>query len=310
MEQTRSTIPALQITLGQANDLLCILLGEPPRNLEPDLGSGPPLPSPPLPATPASVAAGLPVDLLRRRPDVRNAERQIAAQCPQIGVAEAELYPHLAIGTALGQSQISTARLAMNGGLALIIPQVSWNVFNYGRIVNNIHLQDARTQELIATYQNSVLTAAREVQSALRGFLLSQEQAQSLARSATAASAATQIEEKLFTDVKADVNRLFTLANSQLQAQDQLAVAQGNIALNLISVYRALGGGWEIRLQGAANCVPVSPPTAPSPPRMPAEAPPARGPFAAPPTGAPAAPPADVPQSQPPPDPEPRNAGN
>ena len=105
-----------------------------------------------------------------------------------------------------------------------------------------VRLQDARTQELNATYQNQVLKAAQEVQTALRGFLRSQEQSDSLARSAAAAVAATQIEENLFRTLKADVNRLFTLENTQLQVQDQLAVAQGNIALNLINVYRALGG--------------------------------------------------------------------
>src|SRR5512135_448695 len=250
VEQTRSTIPALEITRGQANDRLCILLGEPPHDLEPGLGPGPALGSLPMPGTPVSVAAGLPADLLRRRPDVRGAERQVAAQSAQIGVAKADLYPSISIGTTLGQQDIGLGSiLKTSGGLAFITPQVSWPILNYGRIVNNVHLQDARTQELIATYQNTVLTAAQEVQTALRGFLRSQDQADALARGAAAAVAATKIEEKLFSDVRADVNRLFTLENSRLQAQDQLAVAQGNIALNLINVYRALGGGWELRLR-------------------------------------------------------------
>src|SRR5205085_10346508 len=93
LEQTRSTIPALEITLGQANDLLCILLGVPPLDLGPELGPGPEIDSGPMPDTPTWVAAGGPADLLRRRPDVRSAERQVAAQSGQIGVAEADLYP-------------------------------------------------------------------------------------------------------------------------------------------------------------------------------------------------------------------------
>ena len=97
LEQTRSTIPALQIALGQANDTLCTLLGMPPRDLEPELGPGPELGSAPMPNTPAWVATGIPADLLRRRPDVRSAERQVAAQSAQIGVAEAALYPTIAI---------------------------------------------------------------------------------------------------------------------------------------------------------------------------------------------------------------------
>jgi NodT family efflux transporter outer membrane factor (OMF) lipoprotein len=263
MEQTRSTIPALEITRGQANDTLSVLLGEPPHDLESNLGPGPALGSLPMPQTPAWVAVGIPADLLRRRPDVRSAERQVAAQSAQIGVATANLYPSISLGTILGQQDIGLGpMLKSSGGLAFINPLISWPVLNYGRLVNGVRLQDARTQDLIASYQYKVLTAAQEVQTALRGFLLSQQQADALARSAAAAVAATGIEERLFDQLRADVNRLFTLANSRLQAQDQLAVAEGNIALNLINVYRALGGGWELRLQappGHALPKPVEP---------------------------------------------------
>jgi NodT family efflux transporter outer membrane factor (OMF) lipoprotein len=279
-EQTRSTIPALEITRGQANDRLCILVGEPPHDLESDLGSGPDLGSAPMPRTPVSVAAGIPADLLIRRPDVRSAERQIAAQSPQIGVAQADLYPSISIGTILGQQDIGLAFLKSSGGLTFITPQFQWNILNYGRLVNNVHYQDARTQELIATYQNAVLTAAQEVQTALRGFLRSQEQADALTRSAAAAVAATKVEEQRFSEIRADVNRLFTLENSKLQAQDQLAVAQGNIALNLIGVYRALGGGWELRLQIDGYCGVPLPNQAPPP--VPAAGPPAPAPSAMP----------------------------
>jgi NodT family efflux transporter outer membrane factor (OMF) lipoprotein len=263
MKQTQSSIPALRITLGLANDRLCILLGEPPHDLAPELGPGPDLGSLPMPMTPQSVAAGIPADLLRRRPDVRSAERQVAAQTPQIGVAEANLYPSVSIGTILGDLDVSRISLpAITGPVAIASPQVpssgflglfntqfSWNLLNYGRLANNVHLQQARTQELIAAYQNRVLVAAQEVQSALRGFLDSQEQAGALSGSAADAAAAAKIGEDLFNQVKADANRLFILENTRLQTQDQLAVAQGNIALDLINVYRALGGGWELRTQ-------------------------------------------------------------
>jgi NodT family efflux transporter outer membrane factor (OMF) lipoprotein len=250
LEQTRSTIPALLITLGQANDTLCILLGTPPRDLEPELGPGPELGSDPMPNTPVWVAAGIPADLLRRRPDVRSAERQVAAQSAQIGVAEADLYPALFINGTLGWEAQDPSRLFESKSfMGTIMPNFKWNILNYGRILNNVRQQDARTQELVVTYQNKVLTAAREVQVALRGFLRSQEQADNLARSVTAAVVATKIDEKLFRDIKADVNRLFTLESTQVQQQDQLAIAQGNVALNLINAYRALGGGWELRIQ-------------------------------------------------------------
>src|SRR5207253_1237342 len=102
LEQTQSTIPALQITLGLANDTLCILLGVPPHDLEPELGAGPELNAEPLQTIPTWAAAGIPADLLRRRPDIRSAERQVAAQSAQIGVAEADLYPTIFVNGTLG----------------------------------------------------------------------------------------------------------------------------------------------------------------------------------------------------------------
>jgi NodT family efflux transporter outer membrane factor (OMF) lipoprotein len=269
LEQTRSTIPALQITLGQANDALCTLLGVPPRDLSPELGPGPELGDDPMPNTPAWVAAGIPADLLRRRPDVQSAERQVAAQSAQIGVAEADLYPTIFINGTLGwEAQDISKLFESNSFMGTITPQFRWNILNYGRIANNVHLQEARTQELIAAYQNKVLTAAREVQTALRGFLLSQDQAASLARSSRAAAAATKIQTKNLLDLKADaaaVNRLFTLESTKLQEEDNLAVAQGNVALNLINVYRALGGGWQIRDPDAHGCQAAAADVAPEP---------------------------------------------
>jgi NodT family efflux transporter outer membrane factor (OMF) lipoprotein len=250
LEQTRSTIPALRIQLGQANDTLCTLLGMPPRDLEPELGPGPELGSAPLPNTPAWVATGIPADLLRRRPDVRSAERKVAAQSAQIGVAEAALYPTIAINGYLGWDAADLTKLfETKSFIGYVIPSFSWNILNYGRIKNNVRLQVAKTQELIATYQNTVLSAGREVQTPLRGFLRSREQAEDLARSVAAAKAATQLGVQQYRIGTIDFNRVFNLETTQVQQQDQLASAAGNIALNLVNAYRALGGGWELRCQ-------------------------------------------------------------
>jgi NodT family efflux transporter outer membrane factor (OMF) lipoprotein len=250
LEQTRSTIPALRIALGQANDTLCILLGIPPRDLESDLGSGPALNAEPLSVIPTWVAVGIPADLLRRRPDIRSAERQVAAQSAQIGVAEADLYPTIFINGTIGYESADLSKLFESRSfMGTITPNFRWNILNYGRIVNNVHLQQARTQELIATYQNQVLTAAQQVQSALRGFLQSREQAEDLAQSVAAAVTATQLGVGQYRAGTVPFTTVFQLETAQAQQQDNLAVAQGNIAFNLINVYRALGGGWEIRTQ-------------------------------------------------------------
>ena len=194
LEQTRSSIPALEIVLGQANDTLCTLVGVPPRDLADDLGPGPDLGGPPMPSTPAWVAAGIPADLLRRRPDVRSAERQVAAQSAQIGVAEADLYPTIFINGTIGwDAENFSQAFSTRSFLGLLLPGFRWNILNYGRIVNNVRMQEATLQELIAAYQTQVLSAGREVQVPLRGFLKSREQADDLACSVTAAAAATEI---------------------------------------------------------------------------------------------------------------------
>lgn len=250
LEQTRSLIPAFEIVQGQANDTLCTLLGAPPRDLSAELGPAPASEVSPMPHTPNWVAAGLPADLLRQRPDVRSAERQIAAQSAQIGVAEAELYPAFYINGTIGyESKDLSTLLESQSFMGSIVPNFRWNVLNYGRVLNNVRLEQARTLELIATYQNTVLTAGRETQTALRSFEKSREQADDMARAVQAAGAAAKLGLEQYRTGVVPFNTVFNLETTQVQQQDQLALIRGATALSLIDVYRALGGGWELRLE-------------------------------------------------------------
>src|SRR5207302_3975112 len=133
-------------------------------------------------------------DLLRRRPDVRRAERQAAAQSAQIGVAQADFYPHISISGSIGYSaahfkDLFTAN-AVNGSIG---PSFQWNVLNYGRILNNVRLQDSTFQALVVAYQNTVLTAAQDVENGLVTFLKSQEQTKFQAESVAEAEKAVKI---------------------------------------------------------------------------------------------------------------------
>ena len=143
LRQDEAAIPNLEINKRQYEDALCILLGIPPIDLVPMLGPGP------IPTSPPEVALGIPADLLRRRPDVRQAERLAAAQAEQIGIAEADLYPAFSINGSLGYTAQDFPDLfrntALNGNVG---PSFQWNLLNYGRIVNNVRLQDAKFQEL------------------------------------------------------------------------------------------------------------------------------------------------------------------
>ena len=245
LAQTEATIPELEISLRQFNNQLCILLGIPPEDLRAKIGSAPILSAPP------EVAVGIPADLLRRRPDVRFAERQAAAQCAQIGVAEANFYPHISITGTLGYSAETFKALFTPTALnANIGPSFTWNILNYGRILNNVRLQEATLQELIAVYQNAVLTAAQDVENGLVTFLKAQERTKFQAESVAETEKAVKIALVQYKGGIIDLTRVTQLETTLVQLEDTLALAQGEIGLGLIQVYRALGGGWQIRLTG------------------------------------------------------------
>lgn len=202
-------------------------------------------------AAPAEIAVGIPADLLRRRPDVRAAERQVAAQSAAIGIATADLYPSIAI---TGQISLSSEEfsdlfksLSQGGSIG---PSFEWNVLNYGRIRNNIQAQNERLQELVASYQNTVLTANQEVEDALVSFLKTQSIVNSLADSTSATDRALKLELIRFKEGESDFTGVFVLQGDLASKQDQLAAARGEVVANLISVYKSLGGGWEIECTG------------------------------------------------------------
>jgi NodT family efflux transporter outer membrane factor (OMF) lipoprotein len=244
LEQTEATIPELQIALRQYSNQLCILLGMPPEELRKRLGGGP------IPVAPTEVAAGIPADLLRRRPDVRQAERQAAAQCAQIGVAEAALYPHFSLTGNFSWSAEFAKNLFTPGAInGMVGPTFTWNILNYGRLWNNVRLQDATFQERIATYQNTVLTAANEVENGIVTFLRAQERTRLQTASVDDAVLAVKIGLAQYRNGTVDLTRVTQLEQAVAQLQDTLAQARGEIANGLITVYRALGGGWEIKTQ-------------------------------------------------------------
>ncbi|MDB5312889.1 MAG: efflux transporter, outer rane factor lipoprotein NodT family [Gemmataceae bacterium] len=269
LEQTEAQIPELEIGLRQANNQLCVLLGIPPEELRARLGPGG------IPTAPAEVAAGIPADLLRRRPDVRRAERQAAAQSAQIGIAEAEFYPHISITGTINYSA-GTPRLTPVGVLATLVgppqgldgnigPTFQWNILNFGRILNNVRLQDARFEELVAAYQNAVLTAAQDVENGLVTFLRAQERAKLQAASVDDLQKAVKIVLAQYKEGTVDLTRVTQVEQNLVLALDTLAQARGEIGLGLTQVYRALGGGWQIRLTGCETTA-VPPQGGPPPP--------------------------------------------
>lgn len=243
LSQTESLVPQFESAARLASNRLCVLLGIPLQNLEQLIGPGP------IPIAPTEVAVGIPGELLLRRPDIRRAERHAAAQCARIGIAQADLYPHISILGTYGFSAEKFTNLFKNKSqVGVVGPSFQWNILNYGRLVNNVRLQDAFFQELVAHYQNTVLNANAEVENGLITFLKAQERSIALVESVTAAQKAVQVSLVQYRGGILDFNRVATLEQNLVQQQDLLAQAQGNIASGLIQTYKALGGGWQIRL--------------------------------------------------------------
>jgi NodT family efflux transporter outer membrane factor (OMF) lipoprotein len=263
LEQFQATIPVLEIGLRLANNQLCVLLGIPPTELAAKLGQAP------IPATPPEVVVGIPADLIRRRPDLRSAERLVAAQNAQIGVADADFYPAFFINGTIGYEAMDLGRLfASKSFTGQVGPAFQWNILNYGRVLNNERFQDARTQELAAFYQQKVLVAAQEVEGGIISFLNARDEARDLAGSVQAAERAVKLATDMFNAGTIDYTPVFVAEQFLAQQQNVYAQAQGDIALGLITVYRALGGGWELRLAEKGGHAGEVPAASPAPPEM------------------------------------------
>lgn len=252
---TRALIPDLENSLRQARLALCVLLGRTPSELVDELDSLDGSPSH-LPDAPATIAAGIPADLLRRRPDVRAAERIAAAQSARIGQATADLYPSIAIAgsTAFVSSTFDGERSPSLGDIfdsdsfaGFIGLQVNWPVLNYGRIESNIRVQDARYEQAVAFYQETVLRAAAEVESGLSDFLRSRERADQLIEAVAASQRSVDLSLIQYRAGAVDFIRVNDAQTALVEQQDNLVISRAAIALGAVRTYRALGGGWELR---------------------------------------------------------------
>jgi NodT family efflux transporter outer membrane factor (OMF) lipoprotein len=252
LESTRATIPILEIGLAQAENALCTLLGQPTGTVQVMLSGTSGIPSPP-----PQVEVSVPAEMLRRRPDIRSVELSAVAQCERIGVARADLYPSFTLFGSIGtQTSSGGGRLAGNSSFSDIFGPKSWfhsfglnflwPLFNYGRIKNNVRLQDARLQQLLVQYQNTVLQAAQEVEDGMVGYLKAQESAVSQQNAATGAQRAVDLAFIQYREGAVDFQRVLDAQRSLLQEQNTLAQTRSSVATNLIALYKALGGGWEM----------------------------------------------------------------
>ena len=249
---TRATIPGFEITLRQSHHALATLLGLPPADLSQALG-GEGL----IPEVPELIMVGVPADMLRQRPDVRRAELQAMARNAQVGVAKAGLYPSFSISGSLGLAaagNTDTTR-TMESGIGELFrsesvtyavgPSFIWPFLNYGRIKNNVRVQDARLQQALVQDRESVIQAAREVEDAMVAFVGSQKQDAILTKTVQSARRSSELSMIRYQEGFADYQRVLD-AQQALFGQQQRYVSNKGFAIrSLISVYKALGGGWQ-----------------------------------------------------------------
>lgn len=243
LNNTKATVPGLESDLQQAKNALAVLLGKTPSAMTDVLGY-----SGRIPRASSGVAVGLPAELLRRRPDVRAAELEAALQSAQVGIALSDLYPQFILSGAIGlQASSGNDLFSSDSGTGLLSAGVVWNLFNYGRIKNNVRVQDAAFQELVANYQNTVIVAYSEVENAMVAYAQARKQVGFYQKSVEASKRAAEIAVSQYQDGVVEYSRVLNTQTAQLQSQANLINARAQVSANLVAIYKGLGGGWQIR---------------------------------------------------------------
>ena len=240
MANTEAELPLIRLQLMQNITALSVLTGVSTDILREELKVIRPVP---LPDT--AVTVGIPAERIRQRPDVKKAERQLAAQTARIGVATADLYPSFSLTGSLGVAALNGGDLFQSSSAVYGIgPSFSWNLFDMGRIRKNIAVQDARTEQALLNYELTMLQAVKEVEDSLSGYYEQQQRTAALDKSVTASKEALSMSTKLYKDGLTAFQDVLDAQRALLSAESSLDQAVGYTAIELVNLYKALAGGW------------------------------------------------------------------
>jgi len=238
---SEAAIPSLRIDLSREINTIALLVGTHPNRVHAELSEPRPVPVPDV-----EVAVGVPADLIRQRPDIRAAERRLAAQSAQVGVATAQLYPAFTFGGSLSLNAIDGANLLDPSSRAFSFgPSIRWNVFDGGRVRAQLDVENARLEQSVLLYEQSVLSSIEQVESALIGFTEQRIRMDAVQRAADAAAETVRLATVLYRDDLIDFQNLLTAQQRKLDADALVARVRGQAAQSLVQLYRALGGGWD-----------------------------------------------------------------
>jgi NodT family efflux transporter outer membrane factor (OMF) lipoprotein len=238
---TRSQIPLLEQDIQRSIHRLSVLIGKDPAELESQLA-----PPAAIPAAVPEIPIGLPSDLLRRRPDIREAEQQLHAATARVGVATADLFPRFFLTGAAGLESINASDFFDAGSRMWSIgPSLRWPIFTAGKIRQNIKAQDARQEQALILYEQTVLTSLEEVENALVACGKEEEHHQALIESEAADRRAVELADERYRSGLVDFLNVLDTQRSLLAAQDDLARSERTMGQNIVRLYKALGGGWQ-----------------------------------------------------------------
>lgn len=238
LESTRSTIPSLEAGVQTSRNALAVLVGIMPGELQVEMTQ----------TIPQSnfKFEGIPADVLRRRPDVASAERDLAAETANVGASVAELYPKFSLTGSIGLESLHTSSLFSSGSEGYsIVPGISWPIFYSGSIRNAIKVQEAVLEETLATYEETVLTAVQEAKDALVNYEKELQTRDALSAAVAAATEAEALASDQYKSGLTDFNDVLDAQRSLLSFQEELAISEGTVANNAVTLYKAMGGGWK-----------------------------------------------------------------
>jgi NodT family efflux transporter outer membrane factor (OMF) lipoprotein len=249
LADTQSQIPLLRSAEKAIINRLCILTGRHPGALYDKLAEATPVPVPP-----SQIGIQVPVELLRRRPDIRRAERQLAAQSARIGTATAELYPHFSLTGSIGFEAMNFSNLLESSSRHYSFgPSFRWNLFSGGRIRSLIRIEESATEQLYWQYQSTVLSALEEVENAMTDYIQQQLRRQALQESVEAARQSVELVTAQYKNGLTDFQSVLVLQRSLLQQEDKLAQSEGQVVQNVIRIYKALGGWTDDSLRPSVS---------------------------------------------------------
>lgn len=241
LADSETTVPPLRIALVRSINSIGVLLGKFPKDLHEELRAAKPIPVPP-----RTIAIGVPANIIRQRPDIRGAERRLAAETARVGVAKGDLYPKFSLGGSFAYGAAAGNQFLNSGASNFFLgPSMRWSLFNGGRVRSEIKVADYRVEQAVLTYESTVLRAMEEVETAMADFTQSRVRADAFERAANVAREELDLGLELYKQGLIAFQNILDAQRALFLLDSRVSLSRGNASTSLVRLYKALGGGWD-----------------------------------------------------------------